>query len=136
MLLNKDMITIMLLSVFAGGAGMVLDILVFAWLFQRLYMNPFLANAIAISAGTILSFVLNILFIFKVRDKMLRRFLIFYSTGIFGILLSSGILWLGDMMHLPVFPVKVFSVFFVAVVQFFLNYFFAFDGSKHHKSIK
>ena len=124
------MLRIALLSIVAGGAGMALDIVVFTWLFKSFAMNQFLANAIAISAGTILSFIINILVIFKIRDKIFRRFLIFYGTGIFGILLSSGILWLGDIIHLPVLPVKYFSVLFVALAQFILNYFLAFDGGR------
>lgn len=54
----------------------------------------------------------------------------FYGTGLFGLLLSQGILWLGPRFCESVLLVKLASIFLVAAVQFLLNRTFAF-GQPH-----
>ncbi|MDR0297375.1 MAG: GtrA family protein [Streptococcaceae bacterium] len=122
---GKGVARMTLLSIVAGAIGMFSDQGVFLVLLN--FMNEYLANAIGIVVGTILSFLFNIAFIFKVKSHLFVRFALFFVTGIFGIFLSSAVIWLGtEILGLPIVPVRWFSLFFVALVQFFLNLFGAF----------
>jgi putative flippase GtrA len=132
---KRELLRKVVLSWIVGGLAIGTDIVVFLVLYQYWNMNEYLANAISIEAGTILSFVLNVLFIFKVKDKLFRRFLLFNATAVVGIVVSDLILRLGNYLHLPVVPVKYFSIIFVAAAQFFVNYFLAF-GDKNKEEIE
>ncbi|MDR0200286.1 MAG: GtrA family protein [Streptococcaceae bacterium] len=124
-LTSKSVARMMALSVVAGALGMLVDWVVYI-LLNFPPVGPYWASNIGIALGTIVSFIFNVLFIFKVRDRLILRFILFFVTGIFGMLLTSLILWLGGLMQLPADPVKLFSIFFVALVQFFLNLFGSF----------
>ena len=112
-----------------GGCSALLDIAVFSLLYSSLSVNEFIANIISIHLGITVSFLLNRKYNFKKTDRILFRAVSFYLTGLFGLALSEGLLWLGNMLLLAVLLVKVASVFFVAAVQFIINRYVAF-GSK------
>lgn len=109
-----------------GGASALLDLLLFTVLYSRFSISEFLANIISVHAGMAVSFTLNRRFTFKKTDRVLFRATTFYLTGLFGLLLSEGLLWLGRSMVLPVISVKIASVFIVAAVQFMMNRLIAF----------
>jgi putative flippase GtrA len=69
-----------------------------------------------------LSFVLNSYFNFKVKDRLLKRALSFYTIGYIGLLISTGILFVGlHIFEIPEMTVKIVSIFIVATIQFILN---------------
>jgi len=104
-----------------GGGSAFLDYILFMLLYKYLGMNEYLANCISVHAGIATSFLLNRSFTFKKTDKLLFRAASFYLTGLFGLLLSQGLLWLGGVLSLSVMLAKFISIFFVAAVQFVIN---------------
>ena len=104
-----------------GGACALLDISLFALLYTVLGVNEYLANIVSMHVGMCASFLLNRKFNFKKTDKTLLRAISFYLTGLFGISLSQGLLWLGDQMSLSVELSKFISIFVVAAAQFTIN---------------
>jgi putative flippase GtrA len=109
-----------------GGCSALLDILLFTLLYSALMLNEFIANIISTHFGIALSFTLNSNFNFRKTDRLLFRALSFYLTGVAGLALSEGLIWLGNHMRLRVVAVKVATVFIVAVLQFTVNKLVAF----------
>lgn len=85
-------------------------------------INMFIANVIGVNTGILMSFYLNRKYNFKVTDKTLRRFLIFYAVGLTGLGASSLILYVTvDLWHFNEFYSKLVSIVVVALIQFCLN---------------
>lgn len=97
------------------------DYVVSVLLHDYLSVNGFLANTIGIHCGIILSFFLNSRYNFKITDKTVQRFLVFYSVGLFGLALSTLILFCGEQLNFTWRNVKLFSIVFVAIAQFLIN---------------
>ena len=112
-----------------GACSSGLDAALFALLCGPLAWDPYLTNILTVHCGIFCSFLLNRRFNFKLTDRTLRRFLMFYGTGLFGLLLSQLILWAGSFVCGSVLAVKIGSIFIVAAVQFLLNRTFAFGRS-------
>ena len=104
-----------------GGLSSGLDALIFALLVKGLGINQFVANTISIHCGIFLSFFLNSRYNFKKTDDFWGRFIPFYLTGLFGLALSQGILWLGGYFSADTLITKLVSIVIVALVQFFIN---------------
>ena len=104
-----------------GGLSSGLDALIFALLVKGLGINQFVANTISIHCGIFLSFFLNSRYNFKKTDDFWDRFIPFYLTGLFGLALSQGILWLGGYIGADTLVTKLVSIVIVALVQFFIN---------------
>ena len=114
-----------------GACSSGLDAVLFAVLCGPLAWNPYVANVLSVHCGIFCSFLLNRRFNFKMTDRPLSRFLMFYATGLFGLLLSQLILWAGSLVCSYLMAVKIFSIFVVAAVQFLLNRTFAFGKPRH-----
>ena len=114
-----------------GACSSGLDAALFALLCGPLAWNPYLANILTVHCGIFCSFLLNRRFNFKMTDRTLRRFLMFYATGLFGLLLSQGILWVDSLVSGHIMAVKILSIFVVAAVQFLLNRTFAFGKPRN-----
>ena len=112
-----------------GGLSASLDFAVFLGLFELLHLHYQVANAISVHAGITLSFILNRRYNFKVFDKVGARFLRFYLTGLFGLLISFSILRFGSALGYPPPIVKVASIVIVALVQFIINKMVTFRNS-------
>ena len=121
MKLDKAFLRNLVLYGIIGGLSSGLDALVFALLFKGAGINQFIANTISIHCGIFLSFFLNSRYNFKKTDNFWRRFIPFYLTGLFGLLLSQGILWLGGQWGIEPIITKLVSIVIVALVQFFIN---------------
>jgi putative flippase GtrA len=103
-----------------GFTGASIDFMLFARLAN--YMHYLAANSISVSAGITNNFILNTFFNFKVKDKLFMRFLSFYSIGLFGLAVSSILLTLFiSTLGLNHLLSKLFTTFFVAVLQYVLN---------------
>ena len=127
MKVDKALIRQVVLYGVIGGGSALLDFLLFTLFYVRLDINEFLANVISIHAGISMSFILNRRFNFKKTDRTLFRAASFYLTGLFGLALSQGILWLGNSLEFEVLLTKFVSIFFVAAVQFLINKFVTFN---------
>lgn len=113
-----------------GAISAATDTGVFYLLFNRLGLDEFIANGISVHVGIFLSFFLNRNFNFRKTDQTGRRFISFYLTGLFGLLLSSAILWIGNRLAVNPMAAKLFSVVIVAVTQFLINRAVAFGDTK------
>lgn len=116
-----------LLYCICGGSGVLCHAGMY-YLFLKMGTDYTLANAIGYASGTLLSFILNRVITFNMRDQTARRFLLFAATAGLGFLASHGLLMLlveslqiSKMLALlPVIPT-------VVVLQFALNKRFAFQ---------
>ncbi len=104
-----------------GAISAGFDTAVFAVLVNALHFNEFVSNVISVHCGIFLSFFLNSRYNFRKTDQLKTRFAAFYLTGLFGLGLSSLILFLGQRIGADILLTKMFSVVFVALVQFFIN---------------
>ncbi len=104
-----------------GGLSSGLDWVLFTLLYKFGGMNEFLANVISTHAGIFLSFFLNSRYNFRKTDDFWGRFIPFYLTGLFGLLLSTGILALGAKLDVNAVFTKLAAIVIVALVQFFIN---------------
>lgn len=80
------------------------------------------ANSISVLAGIITSFILNRQYNFKVKDNTKRRFAIFLTVGLSGMLLSNFILYICiDQFDINKLISKLLSIALVVFLQFIIN---------------
>ncbi len=121
MKIDKAFLRNLILYGIIGGISSGLDWLLFTLMYKFAGMNEFLANVISTHAGIFLSFFLNSRYNFKKTDDFWGRFIPFYLTGLFGLLLSTGILALGGKLGINAVITKLAAIVIVALVQFFIN---------------
>ena len=110
-----------------GSFTSFLDFCVFTLLSQYIGIFYLIANCVSVIVGITASFTLNRAYNFRVKDKMKQRFLTFLLVGLFGLLLSNLILWLGiDKLNGDETVVKLASIVLVVGFQFLLNKFVTF----------
>jgi len=85
------------------------------------------ANIFSVSIGITISFILNRNYNFKVKDNISKRFVLFISVGLSGLLLSSVLLYIFiDIFTLNKIISKILSIFLVVLMQFLLNTYITF----------
>jgi len=105
-----------------GCTGLIVDMGIFYVLHEILGVNYVITNIISSTFGVINNFILNSLFTFKVKDRLIRRFVSFYLIALVGMALSSGLLVLMiDGFKMDSMISKMISVLIVAVLQYFFN---------------
>lgn len=110
-----------------GSFTSALDFAVFTLLSKYIGIHYIIANCISVLVGITTSFALNRSYNFKVKDKTGKRFLIFLTVGLCGLLLSNVILYVGiDMLSGDELIVKLASIVLVVGFQFILNKFITF----------
>ena len=114
-----------------GSCTATLDFLIFSALTQWASIHYIIANVISCSSGILCSFQLNRKYNFKVTDHTMRRMVIFFSVGVFGMFLSSVILhFCIDDLHWDEIVSKLASIVIVVVIQFFMNKYISFREEK------
>lgn len=114
-----------------GSCTATLDFLIFTGLTQWTPIHYIIANVISCSTGILCSFLLNRKYNFKVTDHTMRRMVIFFSVGIFGLFLSSIILhFCIDNLQWDELISKLTSIVIVVIIQFFLNKYISFREDK------
>ena len=109
-----------------------LDFLIFTGLTQCTSIHYIIANVISCSTGILCSFLLNRKYNFKVTDHTMRRMVVFFSVGVFGLFLSSVILhFCVDDLNWGELISKLTSIVIVVIIQFFLNKYISFREDKH-----
>ena len=105
-----------------GVTGASLDFIIYALLTEKLEIDNVLANVISTTFGIIDTFVLNLLFDFKVKDNLGKRFVTYYLVGLSGLLLSSAIIYIFvDLLEFNNLVVKLVSIIFVVMLQYNFN---------------
>lgn len=112
-----------------GITGVSIDMVMFYVLNKNVGMHYQLSNVISVSCGITNNFLLNAFFNFKMKDRLLIRFFQFYSIGLFGLLISAGLLYL-FVEHFLILEIvaKIMTVGVVTIIQFNLNKIFTFKG--------
>ena len=89
---------------------------------------PYLAaNCISVLVGITTSFILNRNYNFKIKDNTKRRFVIFLTVGLCGLVLSNLILYLCiDHFCINKIISKLLSIGLVVFFQFLLNKYLTF----------
>ncbi len=77
----------------SSSIGTALDYLIFIVLFNFIGTSSIYSHAISYSLGAITNFFLHKKFVFTLKRKVLRAFFLSISFSIFGLFLSSLILW-------------------------------------------
>ena len=115
-----------LLYCLCGGAGVSTDYLAF-YLMVSAGVWYQTANVCGYLAGTVLSFVLNRAFTFRMKDDVLKRLAMFVSVGGCGYLCSASLLWLlVRELYLDPRIAKLVTLPVVVALQYTLNRRFSF----------
>jgi putative flippase GtrA len=77
-----------------GASGVTLDFGIYSLLVHSGRLDYQAANAIGYAGGTLLSFILNARFNFRVADKLALRLVSFFGVALLGWLVSFGLLHL------------------------------------------
>lgn len=110
-----------------GSFTSALDFAVFSMLSKYFGIYYIVANCMSVLVGISTSFALNRSINFKVKDKTSKRFLIFLTVGLCGLLLSNLILYVGiDVLNGDKLIVKLASIVLVVGFQFIINKFVTF----------
>ncbi len=105
-----------------GALSATLDFGVFTLLVRLFGIHYIIANCISIFTGIATSFTLNRNFNFKVKDHTSRRFIIFLTVGICGLMVSNTILYVSiDLIKMNSLVSKLLSIIVVAFLQFIAN---------------
>ncbi|WFR56309.1 GtrA family protein [Anaerocolumna sp. AGMB13025] len=120
--LIREIILYGIIGIISSGT----DATLFTIMVYKLSFPSILSNCISVFVGIIISFILNINFNFKTKDRMLKRFTLFFSIGMVGLGLSTFIITLGERLQFNIFIVKLGSIIIVALIQYILNKFISF----------
>ena len=110
-----------------GGFTSSLDFGVYTLLVECVKMNYLVANCISVVVGITTSFILNRKYNFKVTDNTFRRFAIFMTVGLCGLMLSNLILYVCiNKLEINTLISKLLSIVLVVLMQFLANKFITF----------
>jgi putative flippase GtrA len=118
-----------------GVTGASLDYFTFLLFTNVFHWNIIFSNVLSVTLGVTDSFVLNVLFNFKVKDKIFLRAISFYTVGAIGMGLSTLILhiFVTDLGFNKAI-VKLLSLIVVVIVQYTLNKAISFREKKTNES--
>jgi len=119
-----------------GSFSSGLDFAIYTFLVQIVGFQYLIANCMSVFVGITTSFILNRNYNFKVKDHVKRRFGIFLTVGLCGLLLSNLILYLCiDIMEMNKIISKLLSIVMVVFFQFLLNKYLTFCPSVKDKQL-
>lgn len=116
--LAKEMILYLLI----GGSAVVIDALLFLFLYNVLDIAPVYSTIISITVATIYSFILNSRYNFKKEDQKVKRLVLFSFVSGVGMAVSSAIIYIAhEKLGVDANIAKILSLPVIAVLQFILN---------------
>ncbi len=114
-----------------GTFSSLLDFTIYTFLVQVVDFQYLFANCISVVGGITTSFYFNRNYNFKVKDHVKKRFVIFLTIGLCGLLFSNLILYFCiDLMKMNKIMSKLLSIVLVVFFQFLLNKYLTFKPSK------
>ena len=115
-----------------GSFSSGLDFLIYTLLVQIVGLQYLVANCISVVAGISTSFYLNRNYNFKVKDHTKRRFSIFLTVGLCGLVMSNLILYLCiDNLGMDKLISKLLSIVLVVFFQFLVNKYLTFKPTNN-----
>ena len=115
-----------------GSFSSGLDFLIYTLLVQFVGLQYLVANCISVIAGISTSFYLNRNYNFKVKDHTKRRFSIFLTVGLCGLVMSNLILYLCiDNLGMDKLISKLLSLVLVVFFQFLVNKYLTFKPTNN-----
>jgi putative flippase GtrA len=104
-----------------GMSGATLDFLAYLFLYQVVNIPPPIASFISVTLGITNNFILNSRFNFRVSNKLLQRFISFYSIGLVGALVSALLIAL--LQHFQIGPTaaKLITIPPIVLGQYIFN---------------
>lgn len=110
-----------------GLSGTTLDFLIYSLLLKASLFDYQAANTIGYASGTLLSFILNARFNFRVTDRIAQRLFCFFGVALLGWTVSALLLhWLIGGWHFNRYFSKLGTLVVVMLVQYNLNRWFSF----------
>ncbi len=110
-----------------GIIGLGVEFFVFYVMLRIVGFHYLIANIFSVVIAITHNFLLNAFFNFKVVNNLFIRFLKYFSFGITGLIISSGILYiLVDLLLLNELISKAIVLSFIVLVQYILNKKFTF----------
>ena len=106
-----------------GGVGMLLDFFI-TWLCkEQFHINKFIANTIGFVCAIICNYTLNRVWTFRsTSEHILQQFLLFFLTGLFGLLINTLIIYILTEKHQYNFYLsKAVAIAIVFVWNFAIN---------------
>lgn len=117
-----------------GSFSSGLDFCVYTLLVQIGGMQYLIANCISVMGGISTSFMINRNYNFKVKDHVSRRFTIFLSVGLCGLVLSNIILYICiDVLAINKQLSKLLSILLVVFFQFLANKYVTFKAMEFNE---
>lgn len=114
-----------------GCCSSGLDFVLYTIFVQIFGLYYILSNCISVLCGITTSFILNRNINFRVKDKTEKRFAIFLTVGLCGMLASNIILYLCiDVLNIDNIVSKLLSIVLVVFFQFILNKHITFKPTK------
>ena len=105
---------------FLGGVAMLSDILTFVLLYA-IFKTPYV-NIISYTVGTIVSFTLNAKLNFNVKNKLVNRYIRFWTISIIGAIWSSVLMdFIIGQFNVTAFVAKLLVIPIVLAYQYFLS---------------
>lgn len=115
-----------------GCCSSGLDFLLYTLFVSVFGWHYILSNCISVLAGITTSFTLNRNYNFKIKDKTKKRFSIFLTVGLCGMVLSNIILYgCIDVIGLNKIVSKLLSIVLVVFFQFLFNKYVTFKPAKN-----
>ena len=110
-----------------GASGVTLDFGIYSLLVKTRLLDYQAANAVGYSSGTLLSFIFNAWYNFRVTDKLPLRLISFLSIAFLGWIVSAGLLHLLiGRFDLDKYLSKFATLIIVLLLQYNLNRLFSF----------
>lgn len=111
-----------LLYCIIGLSGTMLDFGAYSMLLRSGLLEYQAANVVGYASGTLLSFILNTRYNFRISDRLFRRLACFFGVALVGLSISAVLLHvLVDHYHVNRYLAKVPTLVAVMLVQYNLN---------------
>ena len=114
-----------------GSSSALLDFIIFTILTELLCVYYLIANCVSVTCGLTNSFILNRKYNFKVKDKTLKRAIMFFLVGFCGLLLNSTLLYVFiNYTHFITPVAKICAIVIEVLLQFTVNSLVTFKKTK------
>jgi len=126
-LIKKDFISYCIV----GVIGLILDVSVYYICYNFWSLSYAWSNIISSHTGIINNFILNSIFTFKTKDKIILRFISFYGIAFCGMMLSTYLIvqFTNNMLMHPLLA-KFIALGIVTILQFLANKYITFRNKK------